>query len=178
MYSTPWTSKYAFVHCIFPSLRSGKYNREESITAVLHVPVEGTDQSPFPVLPMAWSVCFSFFITETAVNYWLTWVLITMQIWGKMKSKAAGSCHICLQKIHDWREGCYGLDLCCQMAVRWKERKFNLGYCFVHLMTITIKKGFYGRHKSERRARKNWTIFYISFSMILLISLSLYLTHC
>lgn len=105
MYSTLWTSKYAFVHCIFPSLSSGKYNREESITAVLHVPVEGTDQSPFPALPMAWSVCFSFFITETAVNYWLTWVLITMQIWGKMKSKAAGSCHIRLQKIHDWREG-------------------------------------------------------------------------
>lgn len=54
----------------------------------------GTHQSPVLVSTMSWSVFFFpflfrslIFISETAVNYWLTWVLITMQIWGKMKSK-------------------------------------------------------------------------------------------
>lgn len=107
----------------------------------------------------------SFFITETAVNYWLTGVLITMQIWGKMKSKAAGSCHIPLQKHYDWKEGCYRLDLCCQTALRWKERKCNLGYCFVHLMTISIKGLFYDRHKIECDARKDCIQYYMLLTL-------------
>lgn len=86
--------------CTFPPFISycvDKYNSKKK--AVPQCVSNGTDQSHIPVLPMSWSV-FSlslFFISETAVNYWLTWVLITMQIWGKMKSKAAGSCHIPMQ---------------------------------------------------------------------------------
>lgn len=53
LYNPPETRIYAFVHCIFPSLSSDKHNRVESIAAVLHVPVEGADQSHFAVLPMA-----------------------------------------------------------------------------------------------------------------------------
>lgn len=67
---------------------------------------------------MAPSVCFSFFlITETTVNYWLTWVLITMQIWVRMESKAAGSCHTSLRENRDCSQGC-------ATALWWKLRNF------------------------------------------------------
>ena len=35
------------------SLSFGKYNRDKKASQQLYVPLEGTDQSPFPVLPMS-----------------------------------------------------------------------------------------------------------------------------
>lgn len=72
--------------------------KDKSSATVLYVSLMALIKVIFPFYP--WADLFShsfFFISETAVNYWLTWVLITMQIWGKMKSKAAGSCHIPVQ---------------------------------------------------------------------------------
>lgn len=57
------------------------------------------------------------------MNYWLTRVLITMQIWGKMKSKASGSCHIPLQKHCDWKKCCYGLDVVLSNSTEINETK-------------------------------------------------------
>lgn len=83
--------------------------------------------SILPTAPLAKS--------ETAVNYWLTWVLITMQIWGETKSKeAVGSRHIGSGKKKEaWLERLEGrfLDSRSGAAGCKKERKCNWGICFV-----------------------------------------------
>lgn len=101
MYNLSQTYRYAFIHCILPPLCADKRNGEQkavfdqrALIKVLRLLYPRPDLFVFPFFLFLFFFHPPLLKTETAVNYWLTWVLITMQIWGKMKSKAAGSCHI------------------------------------------------------------------------------------
>lgn len=95
-------------------------------------------------LPYPWPVClFSlFWMTEPPVNYWLTWVLITMQIWVRVKSKAAGSCHTSLQETaiaakavphlsNKWPEKCFSLSNI------WANFNFKCNIHIIFILRIT-----------------------------------------
>lgn len=110
----PQTHHVCLGHFYFSELWQAQ---QTSMTAKRGVPAEDTDKLPFLQYPWPCLFVFPFLITETMVNYWLTWVLITMQIWVRIKSKAASSCHTGFRENRDCSQGC-------ATALWWKLRDF------------------------------------------------------